>query len=227
MEIVDLTGGGPYAAKISDHDINRIALPYPAREVIVQKDAPIDTRLSGNNLFISVLRQNYQAAIGVYLIFDGHDPIGLTLIPANMTGETVLLKTPFAQTQKAAKWEQTMPYERTIKELVRKMALSELPTGYMIEESAATQDVSPWAEASLEIVRSYTGSSFKGEVYRLQNTSASAMSLDEDELTKILGRSSARAIAIERRNLKPGEGTRIFLIRLQVQNSRPQVKEEK
>jgi hypothetical protein len=212
LEIVDLTGGGPYTAKISNHAINRIALPYPAKEIVTQKDAPVDAKLMGKNLFLSMVRPDYAGTVEIYILFDAHDPIGMTLQPVGISGETILVKTPYASSEKAVKWEQSLAYEKTIKELVRKMASDDVPDGYTVEEGN-TQDISPWKEASIQRQRSYRGATFVGEIYSVLNASPETMTLEEDELASSLLGSNIKAVSIQNRNLESGKQTLVYVIR--------------
>ena len=212
LEIVDLTGGGPYTAKISNHAINRIALPYPAKEIVTQKDAPVDAKLMGKNLFLSLMRADYTGTIEIYILFDSHDPIGMTLQPAGIAGETILVKTPYASSEKAVKWEQSLAYEKTIKELVRKMASDDIPEGYTVEEGD-TRDISPWKEASIQRERAYRGGTFTGEIYSVLNAGPETMTLEEDELVASLFGTGIKAVSIQNRNLESGKQTLVYVIR--------------
>lgn len=212
MEIIDLTGGGPYTARISNHSINRIALPFPAKEIILQKDAPVDTKVVGKNLFITMLKKDFKDPVEIYILFESQDPVGLTLQPSDMRGETLVLKSPFAATQKAVKWEQSVAYEKGIKELVRKMALDEVPDGYTLEEGEQ-KDVSPWKETSIQRHRSYRGGTYIGEVYSILNTSTEMMTLDEDELVGSFLGSNIKAVSIQNRKLEAGRQTLVYVVR--------------
>ena len=212
LEIIDLTGGGPYTAKISNHAINRIALPYAAKEIVTQKDAPVDAKLMGKNLFLSMVRADYTGTIEIYILFDSHDPIGMTLQPVGIPGETILVKTPYASSEKAVKWEQSLAYERTIKELVRKMASDDVPDGYSVEEGDI-HDISPWEEASIHRQRSYKGATFVGEVYSVLNASPETMTLEEDELVASVFGTNIKAVSIQNRNLESGKQTLVYVIR--------------
>ena len=211
MDVIELSGGGPYRAQISDHAINRIVFPWAATELIVQKQAPIDTKLAGTSLYISLLRP-ISGNVDLYILFDGHDPISLSLTPAQISGETVLIKAPHSSPIKALSFEKTSPYERAVKELIKKMAQSDLPPGYAVEE-ARSQDISPWKEATLRLRRIYGGSTFSGEIYEILNQSPGDMTITEEEILEILGADQIRAMAIASRNLKPDESALIYIVR--------------
>jgi conjugal transfer pilus assembly protein TraK len=212
-DLIDLTGVGPYIANISNKSINRIALPLPAKEFIVQKDVPIDVKLMGNNAFVSITRADFTGTIDLYLTFENHDPIGLTLVPTPGSGQTVILRDPGVSKEKAVKWEKAVPYEKTIKDLVKKMAMDEIPSGYSIEEGNST-DLSPWKEASIQMQRTFKGANLTGEIYSVLNTSPDLFTFDEDELAKdLLADREVKAISIQNRKLESGKQTLVYVVR--------------
>lgn len=134
----------------------------------------------------------------------------LVLTPAEMPSETVTLVRPerarSADRQKAVAWETEKPYERTVLELVKHMALDTLPEGYSLTE--VKREIRLWQEARLVLQSRYVGGRLEGEVYELTNVDAKTMRLDEREFY----RDGVLAVSVDRHELGPGERTRIFLV---------------
>ena len=212
MELVEIAGLGPYVAKISNKSINRIALPFPPKDLILQKDAPLEVKIIRNDLFVSVIQHDFTGSIDLYLIFENHDPVAITLASSAIPGETVVLKVPGANKERAVRWEKSVPYEKTLKELVRKMAEDDIPSGYSLEEGA-TSNISPWKEASIQLQRTFKGASLNGEVYSVVNASKDLMTFDEEELVESLQLKNVRAVAIQIRKLEPGAQSLVYVIR--------------
>lgn len=134
----------------------------------------------------------------------------LVLTPADMPSETVTLVRPdrvrVSDRRKAVAWETEQPYERTLLELVRHMALGKLPDGY--SQADIGREIKLWREARLVLLSRYTGGRLEGEIYELTNVDKKKMRLEEREFY----RDGVLAVSIERHALPPGERTRIYLV---------------
>ena len=102
---------------------------------------------------------------------------------------------------------------RTMKALLVAMASDRIPPDIRVEDSH--RPVQLWAQARLTLVRQYEGRGFIGEKYALENTSAAAMVLAEQEFDRPDRQAAGEitGIAIEHHNLRPGESTSIYVMR--------------
>jgi TraK protein. len=134
----------------------------------------------------------------------------LVMAPTDMPSETVTLVRPErakgTDRRKAMAWETSMPYERTVIELIRHMALDSSPEGY--SQTDIKREIKLWQEARLVLLSRYTGGKLEGEVYELTNVDGKKMRLDEQEFY----RTGVLAVAIDRHELAPGSSTKVFLV---------------
>ena len=98
---------------------------------------------------------------------------------------------------------------RAMKALLVAMAADRVPPDIQVEEMHRT--VSLWTEAQFSLVCQYAGRGLIGEKYLLQNISHSPMVLAEQEFDREAA--GVAGIAIEQHNLRPGESTRVYVIR--------------
>ena len=99
---------------------------------------------------------------------------------------------------------------RALKALLMAMASDRVPPDIRVEET--NRPIQLWAEAQFALLRLYDGRGLIGEKYRLTNVSSQTMVLAEQEFDREDG--NVVAIAIEHHNLRPGESTSVYVLRL-------------
>jgi conjugal transfer pilus assembly protein TraK len=99
---------------------------------------------------------------------------------------------------------------RSLKALLLAMASDRVPSDVRVEE--LNRPVQIWVEAKLSLMRLYEGRGLIGEKYLLTNVSNETMVLAEQEFDREDG--NVVAVAIENHNLRPGESTSVYVIRL-------------
>lgn len=99
---------------------------------------------------------------------------------------------------------------RRLKGLLVAMALDQLPADYHVEW--VNRDVSLWAQTQLTLLKRVEGRGLVGEHYLLQNRSGEIMVLAEQEFDRQVGQ--VAGVAIENHNLRPGERTHVYVLRL-------------
>ena len=99
---------------------------------------------------------------------------------------------------------------RSLKSLLVSMATDRVPSDVRVEE--INRPVQLWVEARFSLMRVYEGRGLIGEKYLLTNVSDKPMVLAEQEFDREEG--SVVAVAIEYHNLRPGESTSVYVIRL-------------
>lgn len=104
---------------------------------------------------------------------------------------------------------------RGLKALLVAMAGERVPADIQVEDIA--QPITLWREARFTLERTYRGRGLVGERYVLQNVSESPMVLTEQEFDREDDDAgSVAGVAIKHHNLRPGERTRVFVIRREV-----------
>ena len=99
---------------------------------------------------------------------------------------------------------------RALKTMLVAMASDRVPPDVRVEE--LDRPVELFAEARFSLMRLYEGRGLIGEKYLLTNVSAAPMVLAEQEFDREEG--DVVAVAIENHNLRPGESTSVYVIRL-------------
>jgi conjugal transfer pilus assembly protein TraK len=99
---------------------------------------------------------------------------------------------------------------RSLKALLSAMASDQVPGDMRVEEVHAPKDL--WNEARLTLMRVYEGRGLIGEKYLLTNVSDVQMVLAEQEFDRQDG--NVAAIAIDNLNLRPGDSTNLYVIRM-------------
>lgn len=99
---------------------------------------------------------------------------------------------------------------RSMKALLVAMASDRVAPDVRVEE--IDRPIQLWSEAKFSLMRTYEGRGLVGEKYLLTNISDQTMVLAEQEFDREEG--GVVGIAIENLNLRPGESTSVYVIRL-------------
>lgn len=99
---------------------------------------------------------------------------------------------------------------RAMKALLVAMASDRVAPDVRVEE--IDRPIQLWSEAKFSLMRTYEGRGLVGEKYLLTNISDQTMVLAEQEFDRAEG--GVVGVAIENLNLRPGESTSVYVIRL-------------
>jgi len=186
----------------------------PAGEIVIECDRdkgdiyvrPVGEGKKPINLFVSSARGTYT----------------LLLRRADTPADTIVIRDKAALQRRAdASSPRPVPgsaasHVRSLKALLVAMAAERAPTDIQVEDIA--QPITLWREAHFTLERTYRGRGLVGERYVLQNVSDAPMVLTEQEFDREDDDAgSVAGVAIEHHNLRPGERTRVFVIRREVQ----------
>lgn len=181
----------------------------PSGEIVLECDrdkGEIYVRPVGNaakpvNLFVSTAGATYT----------------LLLRRADVPADTIVIrdKTPRQLKSDAAASMQgpagrTAGHVRALKTMLVAMASDRVPPDIRVDEVNRPKPL--WAEARLTLMRLYEGRGLIGEKYLLTNVSDAPMVLAEQEFDRADG--NVVAISIENLNLRPGDSTSIYIIRM-------------
>jgi len=208
------TGGLSSAPALSPSPSPSAPLINPGAEIVIECDRekgeiyvrPIGEGKKPINLFIASARGTYT----------------LLLRRADTPADTIVIRDKAAlQRRVDTPSSQLMPgmaasHVRGLKALLVAMASDRMPTDIQMEE--VDEPVTLWREALFTLQRTYRGRGLIGERYRLQNVSDALLVLAEQEFDRPGdATASVAAVAIEHHNLRPGEGTLVYVIRREVQ----------
>jgi conjugal transfer pilus assembly protein TraK len=104
----------------------------------------------------------------------------------------------------------TTNHVRSLKAMLVAMASDRVPPDIRVEEM--NRAVQLWTEARFSLMRLYEGRGLIGEKYLLTNVSSQPMVLAEQEFDREDG--NVVGVSIEHHNLRPGESTSVYVIRL-------------
>lgn len=208
LQILDVSDGATVFAKISAEDITRLTInngriaawQVPKGKLVMQKN------VKTGDLYVRPL--NRELPVSLFVTSESGATYALTLQPVAMPSETIVMREPGRSTSSTFA-EKAGSRSDAIKAFMLAMAADRLPADMEVKESG--QEFMLWAGSRFVHVRSWIGGRWVGERFDLTNTGAGSMTLNEQELFKpgVLG------IAIENLVLKPGETTRVFVLREQ------------
>ena len=161
---------------------------------------PVGAGTKPINLFVS-------SATGTYT---------LLLRRADMPADTIVIRDKTPRQVQPASGATPGPagrspnHIRALKTMLVAMASDRVPPDVRVEE--LDRPVELFAEARFSLMRLYEGRGLIGEKYLLTNVSAAPMVLAEQEFDREDG--DVVAVAIENHNLRPGESTSVYVIRL-------------
>lgn len=195
-----VSGHDAAVVKVSNRDLNRIALPSKVLKAYTTK--PIDVKVEGRDVYVKV-PATVTGPIELYLLTE-EDTYTLMLVPVPAPAETVVIKAG-PDTGPSLEGE---TYVRQIKALLRAIASGVVPKGYDGSTIAEGKEACTVSQCSLTSVRRYVGARLSVTEYRLTNPGTEPRTYGEASFD----RPGTRAVAIERQPLEAGGATRLFRV---------------
>ncbi|OGP32487.1 MAG: hypothetical protein A2X93_07860 [Deltaproteobacteria bacterium GWC2_56_8] len=204
-QTIDVNEYSAASVRVSRRQLNRLIAPDVITGIYTNGKG-LDVKIDGRNAFVNM--QGIQAGDGVELFISaGPSTYTVLLIPADMPGETVVLKIDGGDIKTAVTWEKSNEYVKTIKELIKAMSSDSVPSSgyrrYIVNRKEAM-----WKEADVTLVAEYQGGVLNGRAYRVKNISNGVMQFGENEFY----RTGIRAVAVRVSRLSPGEYTDVYLV---------------
>ena len=181
----------------------------PAGEIVLECDRdkgeiyvrPVGSSTKPVNLFVSSANATYT----------------LLLRPSDTPSDTIVIRDKTARlaganpsTIRQGPLGASANHIRAMKALLVAMASDRVAPDVRVDE--IDRPVQLWREAKFSLVRTYEGRGLVGEKYLLTNISDQTMVLAEQEFDRAEG--GVVGISIENLNLRPGESTSVYVIRL-------------
>jgi conjugal transfer pilus assembly protein TraK len=119
--------------------LNRIVTPFERPELKTTSQAA--TRVEGSVVYLA---PKTETPVGLYLTEKGDESlaISITMVPKKIPPREIRLQLATDagvlgrySPEKARRWEQAYPYEETLRNLLRQIALGQLPPGYALRPS--------------------------------------------------------------------------------------------
>lgn len=209
--------------KVSRRDTNLIKFPIEDVEVYTRSKIA-EVKVNKGNVVVAYTIENPQDPIDL-LFVTPEGPYSLTLVPADIPSEIIMVDVPKSKNSQAKKrkgdsgeegFRVDSDHVSQVKELLKGMYAEEAPYGYTIKKVNQPVASSPDLLQRLEEV--YSGSSLTGERYRLTNRSMNTIDLSENQFHQ----KDILSVSLEQLSLDPGEETNLYVVR----KSQPQVKME-
>lgn len=217
--IVDVGSGRAPEIRISRKDFTRIAV-FDGRIVNAKfKKGDLDTSPDEKTGSLYVL-PNVSGPVSTFIITQSGQTHQVNLVPSDQPAQTIVLREPAID--KASKdtkssindprsvsqrVDRATSFDAAIKRLVGAMARNEKPADLTYRE--VNQEFQLWQCTRLWLMSQYTGQTYSGEHFRLQNTCPQPLRLDEREFFK----PGVLAVSMEIHQLAPQESTDIFIAR--------------
>ncbi len=206
LQIKYLNGDRKLVADISLGSINRISVDDDriAQVFGLNEDLAMETDLNTGQVF---LRTKQNKPIDLSIITEKQVTLDLHLLPKNISGETIIIKTnkPNNPVKVNAK---TSSYLDQITTLILAMAADKARSSYTINK--VNKEILLWDKIELIQTNEYVGNKLIGEIYSLTNKTKDRIFLTE---TQFGWQKGIAAVAIKKHALAPNEKTQIYVIR--------------
>ena len=140
----------------------------------------------------------------------------LMLQPVAIPAQTVMVQEQAHQSgNRLSAVERAGSHEQIIKAMMLTMAANDLPQDMRIKD--LNQPMALWAGTSFTLVREWQGRTLDGQLFMLANTGREPLRVADQELYQ----PGVLAVSIENQNLKPGQASRVFIVRYRRDGGRP------
>lgn len=197
-------------APISSEVLNRIYVETDRIKEVYGMDGTYKLQKDeeSGSVFIMPAGASQTQAIYVFLKTEQGRHYALQLMPEKRGGETIAIKPLSAVSKLANKWELSNSYDRTIVELIKKMACAEIPDGYTNIPMGTDQAQKAQNPLLLKLLNIYRGQQFEGQVWIVTNNSAKTLQLNAAGFLS----TKVKAAALEQTTLAPHAQTRLFWV---------------
>ena len=207
LQVIPVREGETLFAKIAADDLTRIALSEGRIQSwhTLKGRLAIDKNVRSGQIYVRPLDRG--EPVSLFLTSEAGDTYALTLQPVDMPAESLILKEQTRHASRPSKAEQTDSLQQMVKELALLMAADRLPPDMEVRERG--EELRLWQGSRFVRLRSWLGAAVAADLFQLTNSGTVEMRVAEPELYRpgVLG------IAVENHSLRPGEATRIFVIR--------------
>lgn len=218
--IVMISGEGLHRVEISLKDLNRITCNGNISDPIYSRDKEIEISRGGKkDLFVKIspvkittggtteVRYN-DFPRELYVECNGM-VYNLSLLPKeDKPSQTIVFKSPLADTKKAMNYEKSTAYETMISDLFKVVYMEQIPEGYSVKKGSLKYEFS---EMDMRLRYVYTGHNFIVEDWEIKSKMAETIELEENLFVPVL--KNPRAISLTVPRLAKNETGRLLVIR--------------
>jgi hypothetical protein len=200
--------------KVSRRDANLIKFPIEDVQVYTRSKIA-EVKVDRGNVVVAYTTENPQDPIDL-LFVTPEGPYSLTLIPADIPSEIIMVDVPGVKKSGAKERigdsgedssRVNSDYVSRVKELLKGMYSEEAPYGY--SNKKVNRPVASLPDLSQTLEEIYSGPRLTGERYRLINSSMHTVNLSENQFHQ----KDILAVSLEQLSLDPGEETSLYIVR--------------
>lgn len=212
LQIIDVVDGQSVAIKVSAREMTRIAMADGGRIAHfwgLNDRAIVEPDKDEGQIFLRLSPGASKKAFSFFIKDNRGETYTILAAPVDIPADTVMLRPKNRSTKTVqARPQNSAPYIKHLKAVMREMVRGAVPEGY--EPEFLSTAVPLWKEAKLILITRYRGN-YLGEVYQLSNVTKQVVRIEEREFGSLA--SNIRAVSIEQHELQPGETTLVYLIR--------------
>ncbi|HDM76874.1 MAG TPA: hypothetical protein ENG51_10440 [Deltaproteobacteria bacterium] len=215
-----ITSEGYHFVEVSLKDTNRIVCPVDVGNVIFSKEKKMQVKIIGRNAFVKFLPvRKIDAETGEEKLIYSKIPreayiecggrfFALVFVPKEKPAETIILRLPDYDKEKALKFEKATPYEKMLLSLIRAAYLEEPPEGYEVTEINTELK----AYDKLKIIHRLDIKGARFVVHEFFLEAKKKVRLDESQFLDLV--LHPLAICLSKMELQKGEVGRLFIVSL-------------
>lgn len=214
---------GFHILETSLKDVSRLVCFSEIEKVIYSKEKGIEIKTSGRNAYIKNLPKEsinpttgrlsveYDSKPKELYVICAEKTFSLILIPQDIPAVTAYLQSSHADTDKALTHEKSSTYEDTILSLLKSAYYENIPPGYEVSE--INKPIKEFQEVQIVHAKDYTGVMYQiAEYIFLARTE---ITIDEKTVLDTIKPANPLAVSIVSLYLRPGDQTRVFIVRRQ------------
>lgn len=218
--IIMVSGEGLHRVEISLRDLNRITCNGSMSDPVYSKDKEVEIVRGGKkDLFVKIspvkITQGGMTEVRyntfpreLYVECD-NIVYNLSLLPKeDKASQTIVFKTPYADSKKAMSYEQSTAYETMVSDIFKNVYQEMIPEGYAVKKGSLKYE---FHEMDMRLRYVYTGHDYVVEDWEVKSKVPYTVELEENMFVPVL--KNPRAISLTVPRLSENEKGRLLVIR--------------
>ncbi len=218
--IIMVSGEGLHRVEISLKDLNRITCSGSMSDPVYSKDKEVEIVRGGKkDLFVKIspvkITQGGMTEVRyntfpreLYVECD-NIVYNLSLLPKeDKPSQTIVFKTPYADSKKAMSYEQSTAYETMVSDIFKNVYQEMIPEGYAVKKGSLKYE---FHEMDMRLRYVYTGHDYVVEDWEVKSKVPYTVELEENMFVPVL--KNPRAISLTVPRLSENEKGRLLVIR--------------
>ncbi|QCF28134.1 TraK domain-containing protein [Hydrocarboniclastica marina] len=217
--VIDAVPGENQLVNVSMGHPNRIVTPFSDPKVLkLDKDALVTVK---ENVVYFASDKSTPVTLYIREAGDENLAVSLTMIPQKIPPRELFIKLPESAymaaggfgSKKAEQWEKSQPYEKTLTDLLRAIALGDVPQGYAVRNRSSAEPAPLCNQRGLRFdfsdAQMIDGQKFKAVVGVVSNLADQPIEFVE---TNCASRNVAAVAAFPHVYLEPGQKAEVYVV---------------